>query len=175
MPFRSWCTVCQRAEVNSTIIIQSRRSQLLIRWITASTRFMEKLRTSRCSHFVETVTSMSGAVIVPDLSANQVAIKAVNKFIAINGFTKAVLQCDGHSELLALQQVGCDMSLPTQVSPPYNHQSQGTVEKFHETLHGQARAIKIGLADHLGLRSDHIEGSLLPWIVQHAIFRSTAT
>ena len=47
--------------------------------------------------FVETVTSMSGAVIVPDLSANQVAVKALKHFIAVNGFTKSVLQCDGHS------------------------------------------------------------------------------
>ena len=68
--------------------------------------------------FVETVTSMSGAVIVPDLSANQVAIKALKKFIAVNGFTKSVLQCDGHSGLLALQeQVGQEMSLATQISP----------------------------------------------------------
>ena len=26
------------------------------------------------------------------------------------------------------------MSLPTQVSPPYSHQSQGAVERFHKTL-----------------------------------------
>ena len=31
---------------------------------------------------------MSGAVIVPDLSANQVAVKTLKKFIAVNGFTK---------------------------------------------------------------------------------------
>ena len=47
-------------------------------------------------------------------------IKALKKFIAVSGFTKSVLQCDGHSGLLALQeQVGRDMSLPTQVSPPH--------------------------------------------------------
>ena len=63
--------------------------------------------------FVETVTSMSGAVIVPDLSASQVAIKALKKFVAVNGFTKSALHCDGHSGLLALQEeVGREMSLP---------------------------------------------------------------
>ena len=90
--------------------------------------------------FVETITSMSGAVIVPGLSANQVAIEALKKFIAVNGFTKSALQCDGHSGLLALQeQVGQEVSLPTQIRPPYSHQSQGTVERFHKTLHGQVR------------------------------------
>ena len=117
--------------------------------------------------FIETVTSMSGAVMVPDLSANQVTIKALKKFVAVNGSTKSVLQCDGHSGLLALQeQVGCDMSLPTQISPPYSHQSQGTVDRLRKTLYGQVRAMRIGLADQLGLHSEHVEGSLLPWIVQ---------
>ena len=33
--------------------------------------------------FVESVTSMSGAVTVPDLSANPVAVKALKQFIAV--------------------------------------------------------------------------------------------
>ena len=115
---------------------------------------------------------MSGAVIVPDLSANQVAIKTLKKFIAVNGFTKSVLQCDGHSGLLALQeQVGQEMSLPTQISPPYSHQSQGTVERFHKTLYGQVRAIRIGLADHLNIDADHLDAAFMPWIIQHATFQ----
>ena len=60
------------------------------------------------------------------MSANQVAIKSLKKLlVAVNGFTKSVLQCDGDSGLLALQeQVGRDMPLPSQLSPPYSHQSQ---------------------------------------------------
>ena len=52
---------------------------------------------------IETSTSMCGAVIVPDLSANQVGIKALKQFIVVNGFTHSVLQCDGHSGLMKLQ------------------------------------------------------------------------
>ena len=45
------------------------------------------------------------------------------------------LQCDGHSGLLALQeQAGREMSLPTQVSPPYSHQSQGAVENPQDVV-----------------------------------------
>ena len=40
-------------------------------------------------------------------------------------------------------QVGRELSLPTQISPPYSHQSQGTVERFHKTLYVQVRAIKV--------------------------------
>ena len=115
---------------------------------------------------------MSGSVIVPDLSANQVAVKTLKKFIGVNGFTKSVLQCDGHSGLLALQeQVGQEMSLPTPISPPYSHQSQGTVERFHKTLYGQVRSIRIGLADHLNIDADHLDAAFMLWIVQHAAFQ----
>ena len=89
------------------------------------------------------------------LSANQVGINALKQFIMVNGFTHSVLQWDGHSCLMKLQdQVGKDLSLPTQISPPYSHQSQGTVERFHKTLYGQVRAIKLGLAAHLGIHPE---------------------
>ena len=42
--------------------------------------------------FIETSTSMCGAVIVPDLSANQVGVKALKQLIMVNGFTHSVLQ-----------------------------------------------------------------------------------
>ena len=74
---------------------------------------------------------MCGAVIAPDLSANQVAIKALKKFTMVNGYSHSVLHCDGHSGLMQDQdQVGKDLSWPTQISSPYSHQSQGTVEGF---------------------------------------------
>ena len=49
--------------------------------------------------------SMSGAVIVPDLSTNQVAIKALQQFTAVNGFINSVIQRDGRSGLLGLQEL----------------------------------------------------------------------
>ena len=60
------------------------------------------------------------------------------------------------------------MSLPTQISPPYSRQSQGTVERFHKTLYGQVRAIRIGLADHINIDADHLDATFTPWITQHA-------
>ena len=61
-------------------------------------------------------------------------------------------------------------SLPTQISLPYSHQSQGTVEKFHKTLYGQVRVIKLGLAAHLGIHPDSTAALFMPWIVAHAVF-----
>ena len=51
-----------------------------------------------------TITSMSFAILVPDHSAKQGAVKALKQFIAVNEFTKSVIQCDGHSGLLRLHK-----------------------------------------------------------------------
>ena len=165
MPFRSWCIVCQRARGQHQ---HHKGKQNLTSAIQLDHSFYKvpgEAQNLQVLTFVETTTSMSG---VPDLSANQVAIKALKKLIAVNGFTKSVLQCDGHSGLLALQeQVGQEMSLPTQIS----HHSQGTVERFYKTLYGQVRAIRIGLVDQLALNADHLDSAFMPWIIQHATFQ----
>ena len=172
MPFRSWCTVCQRAKGQHQHHKGNQKLTSVIQLDHSFYKVPGETHNLKVLTFVETITSMSGAVIVPDLSANQVAVKTLKKFIAVNGFTKSVLQCDGHSGLLALQeQVGLEMSLPTQISPPHSHQSQGTVERFHKTLYGQVRAIRIGLADHLNVDADHLDAAFMPWIIQHATFQ----
>ena len=123
--------------------------------------------------FVERTASTSGAVIVLDLPVNPVALKALKQLIAVNGFTKSVIRCDGHwSSQSSLEQVGREMSLLTQVSPQYSHQGQGTVETFRKTLYDQVRAIRIGLADQLGTHSDQVEGSLLPCLFNTQLIRS---
>ena len=123
MPFRSWCTVCQRAKRQHQHHKGNQKLTSVIQLDHSFYKVPGETHNLKVLTFVETITSMSGAVIVPDLSANQVAVKTLKKFIAVNGFAKSVLQCDGHSGPLALQeQVGQEMSLPTQISPPYSHQ-----------------------------------------------------
>ena len=131
IPFRSWCTVRQRAKGHHQHHKRNQKLTTVTQLDHSFYKVPQKTQNLKVLIFVETITSMSGAVIVPDLSENQVAVKTLKKFIAVNGFTKSVVQCDGHSGLLALQeQVGQEMSLPTQISPPYSHQSQGTLNGF---------------------------------------------
>ena len=61
-----------------------------------------------------------------------------------------------------------DLSLHTQVSLPYSHQSQSIIDRFRKTIYGQVRAIRIGLADHLGACSDQVEGSFMP--MEHSAY-----
>ena len=172
LPFRSWCEVCQRAKgLQGQHKHQSQKKSSVIQLDHSFYKVPGSVQNLKVLTFIETSTSMCGAVIVPDLSANQVGIKALKQFIMVNGFTHSVLQCDGHSGLMKLRdQVGKDLSLPTQISPPYSHQSQGTVERFHKTLYGQVRAIKLGLAAHLGIHPDSTAARLMPWIISYAVF-----
>ena len=67
-------------------------------------------------------------------------------------------------------KVGKELSLPSQISPPYSHQSQSTVVRFRKTLYGQVRAIKLGLAAHPGIHPDSTAARIMPWIIRHAVF-----
>ena len=137
MPFRSWCTVCQRAKgqhhhknnqnnQKSSSVIQLDHSFYKVQGETVNLKVLT---------LVETVTAMSGAMIVPDLSASQLALKVLKQLTAVNGFAKSVIQCDGHSSLLRLQeQVGQEATLPIYsinwVFLEWGHQHQ------HKTTNG---------------------------------------
>ena len=130
------------AEMDFAVISESRLSVSTEEEEDVS-RHLNQLNVSECPiQFVQQKRST-----VADSHAVSFVVLIMSESFAVNGFTKSVLQCDGHSGLLNLQeQVVRDLSLPTQVSPPCSRQSQGTVERFRKTLHGQARATRIGLA-----------------------------
>ena len=91
VPFRSWCTVGQRAKGQQHYHKSKQEESSVIQLDHSVYKVHGKVENLKLT-FVETVTSTSGAVVVPDLSAHQVAIKALKKPIAVNGFTKSVLQ-----------------------------------------------------------------------------------
>ena len=114
MPSTSWCTVCLRAKGQHQHHKGNPKLTSVIQLDHSFYKVSGETHNLKVLTFVETITSMSGAVIVPDLSANQVAVQTLKKLIAVNGFAKSVLQCGGHSGLLALlEQVGQEMSLPS--------------------------------------------------------------
>ena len=93
------------------------------------------------------------------------------KWIIINGFSDAVIQCDAETSLIQLtEKIASELGLRHRVSPPYSHQSQGRVERFHRTLHEQIRTIRYQWAAHLGIRASAWPPASLPWIIQHAVF-----
>ena len=70
MPFRSWCTVCQRAKGQHQHHKGNRKLTSVIQLDHSFYKVPGETHNLKVLTFVETTTSVSGAVIVPDLSAN---------------------------------------------------------------------------------------------------------
>ena len=115
-PFRLWCFVCQRAK-SATLSQVKQKAVSVFQLDHSFYKAHDEGESLKVLTIVETVTSMSGAAFFPDLSVNQVAVKALKKFTAINGVTKSVLQCDGHSGLLASRLFGGPTGHPGRTYP----------------------------------------------------------
>ena len=62
--------------------------------------------------------------------------------------------------------VATDLKFPTGVSPPYSHQSQGKVERFHRNLFDQLRTTRLQWSKDLNM----LPPESLPWALHHSIF-----
>ena len=66
--------------------------------------------------------------------------------------------------------VATDLKLPTRVSPPYSHQSQGKVERFHRNLFDQLRTTRLQWSKDLNIEPHMLPPESLPWALLHSIF-----
>ena len=83
-----------------------------------------------------------------------------------------VLQSDQEDFIISLlKMVAAAMgsNIAVRQSPAYKSQAQGSVERFHRTLMGQVRAIKLQLENNYGIKlnSNH---PIMPWLVKHAAY-----
>eukprot|EP00971_Amphidinium_carterae_P008655 170267-Amphidinium_carterae.3 len=90
----------------------------------------------------ESTTGLGHATMVP--------YKAITRFIVENGLQTTILQSDGDpailepliQELELLSEMGRRLPhIKIQTSPQHSHQSQGIVERYHQTLFAQLRTI----------------------------------
>ena len=67
-----------------------------------------------------------------------------------------------------LRKVSIDMvNVKLRQSPAYSSESQGVVERYHQTLQGQIRTFCVQLKERVNLDIDS-SSALLPWIVKHS-------
>ena len=86
-------------------------------------------------------------------------------------FANSIIQTDGENAITELaQQAAQQLGLPARQSPTYDHQSQGSVERFHQTLFAQLHATRFQWASHLGLEHHKLLSASLPWLLQHSVF-----
>ena len=94
----------------------------------------------------------------------------LHRWIVKHGFTKSILQSDAETSLMQLvDTVSADLNLPTRVSSPYSHQSQGKVERFHQNLFDQLRTTRLQLSKDLKVKPHVLPPESLPWALQHSI------
>ena len=83
-----------------------------------------------------------------------------------------VIQPDNEDFLIALLKAAATAmgsNIAVRQSPAYTSQAQGSVERFHRTLMGQVRALKLQLENNYNTRltSKH---PIMPWMVKHAAY-----
>ena len=66
--------------------------------------------------------------------------------------------------------VATDLKLPTRVSPPYSHQSQGKMERFHRNLFDQLCTTRLQWSRDLNIEPHMLPPESLPWALHHSIF-----
>eukprot|EP00971_Amphidinium_carterae_P124608 2468407-Amphidinium_carterae.1 len=92
----------------------------------------------------ESTKGLGYATVVDYKGLHPRAIKAIMRFLIENGLQSTILQSDGEKAILELL-IEIMRQLPhvkMQTSPPHSHQSQGCVERCHQTLFAQLRTIQ---------------------------------
>ena len=86
-----------------------------------------------------------------------------HRWIIKHGLTNSVLQSGHETSLMQLvSTVATGLKLPTRVSPPYSHQSQGKVERFHRNLFDQLRTTRLQWSKDLNIEPHMLPPEFLP-------------
>eukprot|EP00971_Amphidinium_carterae_P205018 4069123-Amphidinium_carterae.1 len=69
------------------------------------------------------------------------------------------------------EEAARELTIPWRQSSSHTHQGQGSVERRHQTLFAQVRAIRFDMVGRYNLGGpDNVSEALLPRIIQHACF-----
>ena len=123
---------------------------------------------------IESTTDLCTAVLTSKKGYTPHQAAQLHRWIVKHGFTKSILQSDAETALMQLVNTDCytvstDLKLPTRVSSPYSHQSQGKVERFHRNLVDQLRT-KLQWSKDLKTEPHMLPPQSLLWALQHSIF-----
>ena len=80
------------------------------------------------------------------------------------------IRCRNIIDAAGQHRLSADLNLPTRVSPPYSHQSQGKVERFHRNLFDQLRTTRLQWSKDLKVEPHMLPPESLPWALQHSVF-----
>ena len=169
------CAQCVNDRKVSSSIVNAnlRRFRAWFSWTTTSTtKFPEGLRASRSSRLwrqsPQCLEQSQFRIFLQTRYRSKHSSSSLRWMISQTQFFDAMVTQVFSIFKSKLPEISCFLH---RVSPPYSHQSKGTVERFHKTLSGQVRAIRIWIAGHQGAHSDQVEGPFMPWLLQHAVYQ----
>ena len=111
---------------------------------------------------------MATSTVVESKGVKDYSVAELRRFILEVGRTNATLQTDNEPSITALARaVSTFTGLSLRRAPLYSHQSQGHIERYHQSLWGQAKVLKEVIKKHYkyDLKVTH---PLMTWLVKHA-------
>ena len=98
----------------------------------------------------------------------------LKRFIYETGRTQAIIQTDDEASIKAvaknlIRELG---GLSFRKAPTGSSQSQGSIERFHQTLASQLRVLRYALAEKLQLSVTElqVQHPIVPWMVKHSVW-----
>ena len=110
---------------------------------------------------VDVRSQLAAATIVPHKCVSSYAIAEANIFLYEVGRTNAILQTDDETSTKALTKELARQicGLAVRVAPAGSKESQGSVERYHQTLHAQIRTLRLALAASYNINLVEIQSS----------------
>ena len=177
LPYRSWCPVCVRSKGRADNHPKQHSKAPVIQVDITYYKALGETKVTPILTAVDVETGMCMAVQVEDRTQHmQYLSTCLQQFLMECGRAQAtlsntVIQSDQEDFLMALLKMTATEvgNIAVRQSPAYTSQAQGSVERFHRTLMGQIRALKLQLENNYGthLTSKH---PIMPWLVKHAAY-----
>ena len=172
LPYRSWCEVCLRSKAKTdqhrTVKLREPLIQIDHTFLTDTNKQNLIILTG-----IDVLTGLCAAAVVPNRRFSTYAVTEIRRFVYESGRTYGTLQCDQDVSITAVAQavIRSVGGLNFRHSPQYSSSSQGSIERFHQTLFAQVCTLKIHVEIAYGIDLP-LTHPIVPWIVKHSVWIS---
>ena len=178
LPYRSWCPTCVQSKGRQDNHPKQTSKTPVIQVDLMYYKALGEKQTTSVLTAVDVETGMCMAVQLEDKTQHvQYLSVCLQQFLMECGRTHAILnntvlqsdQEDFIISLLKMVATAMGSNIAVRQAPAYTSQAQGSVERFHRTLAGQVRALKLQLETNYGIKLNS-KHPIMPWLVKHAAY-----
>ena len=178
LPYRSWCPTCLQSKGRQDYHPKQTSKTAVTQVDLMYYKALEEKQTTSVLTAVDVETGMCMAVQLEDKTRHvQYLSTCLQQFFMECGRTHAILnntvlqsdQEDFIISLIKMMATAMGGNIAVRQSPAYTSQAQGSVERFHRTLMGQVRAIKLQLENKYGIKLNS-KHPIMPWLVKHSAY-----